>query len=56
MLPVTRMPVAIQIGVGVRLPKLTLQERQRPLVDLLAQLLHPAKVRPVGGVLHGDSP
>jgi hypothetical protein len=56
MLTVTRMPVAIQIGVGVRLPKLTLQERQRPLVDLLAQLLHPAKVRPVGGVLHGDSP
>jgi hypothetical protein len=55
MLPVTRMPVAIHLGVGVRLPKLTLQERQRPLADLLAELLHLAKVRPVGGVLHGTA-
>jgi hypothetical protein len=56
MLPVTRILVAIQLGVGVRLPKPTLQGRQRPLANLLGQLLHPAKVRPVGGVLHGDCP
>jgi hypothetical protein len=54
LLPACRWPSSSESG--VRLPKPTLQGRQRPLADLLSQLLHPAEVRPVGGVLHGNYP